>query len=89
MQSEEARLQLEQLLAFSEAENPPAPSSMRVTIEINDPLELAKREQPLTKYLSQLAPELIVRKVYEQVASEVESGLKEKSVNASVSIEKR
>lgn len=87
-QSELARNQLEQLIAFPGSEKAPYTPNMRVMIEIHDPLELAKREQPLTKYLSQLAPDLIIKKVYEQVASEVEIGLKEKNVNAAVSIDK-
>ena len=87
-QSELARSQLEKLISAPGSENEPYTPNMRVMIEILDPLELAKREQPMTKYLSQLAPELIIKKVYEQVASEVETGLKEKNVNAAVTINK-
>ncbi|MFD2229225.1 hypothetical protein [Alkalimarinus sediminis] len=87
-QSELARSQLEKMITFEELNNAPYTPKMRVMIEIHDPLELAKREQPLTKYLSQLAPELIIKKVYEQVAAEIEEGLKEKQVNAAITIDK-
>lgn len=88
LKSEQARSQLEELIAFPNSEKASYVPNMRVMIEIHDPLELAKREQPLTKYLSQVAPELIVKKVYEQVASEIETGLKEKNVNAIITIDK-
>lgn len=87
-QSELARNQLEQMVAFPHVDKTSYTPNLRVMIEIHDPLELAKREKPLTKYLSQLAPELIIKKVYEQVAAEIETGLKEKQVNAAITIDK-
>lgn len=87
-QSEQLRHQLEQLIALPDSEKVPNITNTRIVVEIHNPLELAKREQPLTKYLSQLAPELIIKKVYEQVASEIESGLNEKNVSAAVTIDK-
>ncbi|UZE97115.1 hypothetical protein [Alkalimarinus alittae] len=88
IQSEQARSQLEQLLALPSSVSEPYTPSMKLIIEIDDPIGLAKREQPLTKYLSQVAPELIIKKVYEQVASEVAAGLEEKNVDASVTVTK-
>ena len=88
LESEQTRAQLEQLLAASDSELEAYIPNTKVIIEINDPIELAKREQPLTKYLSQVAPELIIKKVYEQIARELESGLKEKNVSAIVTVDK-
>lgn len=93
-ESEQARRHLEELIEFpaatkakvaQEANRP----STQLVIEINDPVGLAKREQPFTKYLSQVAPDLIIKKVYEQVASEVALGLKEKQVDATITITKQ
>ncbi len=91
IQSEKARLQLESGLKFNAKEDSPSTTypNMRVIVEISDPIALAKREQPLTRYVSQLAPDLIIQKVYEQVANEIATGLKEKQVAAQTTIEVR
>ncbi len=90
-QTESARQQLETLLQLKPKDNnlSLSPQRMRVVVEISTPLELAKREQPLTKYLGKLAPELIIKKVYEQVSDEISRGLKEKKVDAKITIETR
>jgi len=91
IKSEDARLEIETLLKLDSDKNIPTIPypAMRITIEITDPIGLAKREQPFTKYLSQLTPTLIIKKVYEQVASEVEAGLKDQHVDAEINIETR
>lgn len=88
IQSEQAQNQLEKLLDIPGSASEPYSPGIKLMIEIHDPVELAKREQPLSKYLSQVAPELIIKKVYEQVASEVASGLKDKHVDATITIAK-
>jgi hypothetical protein len=90
-QTENARQQLETLLQFKSEHNNSSllPQRMRLVVEISTPLELAKREQPLTKYLGKIAPELIVKKVYEQVSGEIFRGLQEKKVDAKITIETR
>ena len=96
IKSEEARREIETLLKFDAEKNAikqgqlaiPYPT-LRISIEITDPIGLARREQPFTKYLSQVSPNLIIKKVYEQVAKEVEEGLKEQHVDAEIKIETR
>ena len=91
IKSEEARIEIETLLKIDPEKDDsltPYPA-MRIAIEITDPLGLARREQPFTKYLSQITPSLIIKKVYEQVAAEVEAGLKERHVDSEINIETR
>ena len=87
-ESEQARGELEKQLSISSSGLESYIPKMKVMVEIDDPIELARREKPLTKYLSQVAPELIIKKVYEQIAYELEAGLKEKNVNATVTVDK-
>ena len=96
IKSEEARIEIETLLKFDTENNATEQnesatpySTMKISIQITDPIGLAKREQPFTKYLSQVSPNLIIKKVYEQVAKEVETGLKERHVDAEIMIETR
>ena len=94
IESEEARIEIERLLKFNIdnnviKESESLYSSMNISIQITDPIGLAKREQPFTKYLSQITPSLIVKKVYEQVAKEIEVGLKERHVDVKMNIETR
>lgn len=87
IKTEETRIEIEALLKF---ESLPTPDPvMRISIEITDPIGLAHKEQPFTKYLSQLTPTLIIKKVYEQVADEVKAGLQERHVNSVINIETR
>ena len=94
VKSEEARIEIEQRLKLNIERNEIKQSeslysSMKISIEIKDPIGLAKREQPFTKYLSQITPSLIINKVYAQVAKEIEVGLKERHVDIKINIEKR
>jgi len=91
IKSEQARIEIETLLKIdTEKDDSPNPyPAMRIAIEITDPIGLARREQPFTKYLSQVTPSLIIKKVYEQVATEVEAGLKERHVDSEINIETR
>ena len=91
IKSEEARIEIETLLKIDpEKDDSPTPyPAMRISIEITDPIGLARREQPFTKYLSQITPSMIIKKVYEQVAAEVEAGLKERHVDSEINIETR
>lgn len=94
IKSEEARIEIEKRLKINIEKNEIKQSealysSMKISIEIKDPISLAKREQPFTKYLSQITPSLIINKVYEQVAKEIEVGLKERHVDVKINIEKR
>jgi len=91
IKSEEARIEIETLLKIApKKDDSPTPyPAMRISIEITDPIGLARREQPFTKYLSQITPSMIIKKVYEQVAAEVEAGLKERHVDSEINIETR
>jgi hypothetical protein len=91
IKSEEARIEIETLLKIDteKDDSPTSYPAMRITIGITDPIGLARREQPFTKYLSQITPSLIIKKVYEQVAAEAETGLKERHVDAVINIEMR
>ncbi len=94
IKSEEARIEIEGLLKLNIEKNEIKQSeslysSMNISIQITDPIGLAKREQPFTKYLSQITPSLIIKKVYEQVAKEIEVGLKERHVEVKMNIETR
>lgn len=61
---------------------------MLVTIEVKDPISLAKRESYLGKLASTWIPDLVILKVYEQVQKETIEELKRKNVDAKVNIVK-
>ncbi|MCP5170243.1 MAG: hypothetical protein H6999_10885 [Hahellaceae bacterium] len=61
--------------------------AMRLSIKVNNPMVLAKRESKAAKFVGDLLPDLIEQKVYEQVRDEIAVGLKEKDVDAEIKIE--
>lgn len=59
---------------------------MLVTIEVKDPIGLARRESYIGKIASDWLPDLVKQKVYEQVRKETIEELKRKNVDAKVNI---
>jgi hypothetical protein len=59
---------------------------MRMLVEVKDPIALAHRESPLAKLASGTAPNVVTKKVYEQVVAQTRQQLKDKNVEAEVSI---
>jgi hypothetical protein len=60
--------------------------SMRVVIEIKNPIELAHRESGMAKIASPTAPNLVIKKVYEQVLQQTKDQLRARNVDAEVSL---
>lgn len=59
---------------------------IRMMVEVKNPIELAHRESPVSKLASGTAPNLVIKKVYEQVVARTKEQLREKNVEAEVSI---
>lgn len=59
---------------------------IRMLVEVKNPIELAHRESPLAKAASGTAPNLVIKKVYEQVVAQTRQQLKSKNVDAEVSL---
>lgn len=59
---------------------------MRMLVEVKNPIELAHRESGLAKLASDTAPNLVIKKVYEQVVAQTRAQLREKNVEADVSV---
>lgn len=59
---------------------------IRMLVEVKDPIALAHRESPLAKLASDTAPNLVTKKVYEQVVAQTRQQLKDRNVDAEVSI---
>jgi len=59
---------------------------MRMVVEIKDPIALAHRESAIAKIASPTAPNLVVKKVYEQVMEETRERLAKRNVDASVKL---
>lgn len=59
---------------------------IRMLVEVKDPIRLAHRESPLAKIASPTAPNLVTKKVYEQVMQETRDQLKSRDVEANVSL---
>lgn len=59
---------------------------IRMVVEIKDPIALAHRESRLAKLASGTAPNLVIKKVYEQVVAETREQMKGKKVDANISI---
>jgi hypothetical protein len=60
---------------------------MLVTIEVNDPLTLAKRESSIARAVGDMVPFMVKHFVYQQVARETIEELKRKNVDAKVKIQ--
>lgn len=59
---------------------------IRMVVEVKNPIELAHRESPMAKLASGTAPNLVIKKVYEQVVAQTKTQLKSKNVEAEVSL---
>ncbi len=59
---------------------------IRMLVEVKNPIELAHRESPVAKLASGTAPNLVTKKVYEQVVAQTREQLKSKNVDAEVSL---
>jgi len=59
---------------------------IRMLVEVKNPIALAHRESPVSKLASGTAPNLVIKKVYEQVVAQTKEQLREKNVEADVSI---
>ena len=59
---------------------------IRMLVEVKDPIRLAHRKSPLAKIASPTAPNLVAKKVYEQVMQETREQLKGREVEANVSL---
>jgi hypothetical protein len=59
---------------------------IRMLVEVKNPIALAHRESPVSKLASGAAPNLVIKKVYEQVVAQTKDQLREKNVDADVSI---
>lgn len=59
---------------------------IRMIVEVKNPIQLAHRESPVSKLASGTAPNLVIKKVYEQVVAQTKDQLREKNVEAEVSI---
>ena len=59
---------------------------IRMLVEVKNPIALAHRESPVAKLASGTAPNLVIKKVYEQVVAQTKDQLREKNVEAEVSI---
>jgi hypothetical protein len=59
---------------------------IRMLVEVKNPIALAHRESPVSKLASGTAPNLVIKKVYEQVVAQTKDQLSEKNVEAEVSI---
>lgn len=94
-------LSLRQALVLAEAERaelralmgqrgdggmPTAEPYIRMIVEVKNPIELAHRESPVAKIASGTAPNLVIKKVYEQVVAQTKDELKQKNVDADVRI---
>ncbi len=85
-----AELELAELKSLtgksSSTENAQAEPYIRMLVEVKNPIELAHRESPISKLASGTAPNLVIKKVYEQVVAQTKDQLREKNVEADVSI---
>lgn len=59
---------------------------MRVTIEVKDPIKLAKEKSFIGKLIGDMAPALIKKRVYEEVQKEAILELKKQNVESKVDI---
>ncbi len=59
---------------------------IRMVVEVKNPIELAHRESGMAKLASGTAPNLVIKKVYEQVVAQTKTQLKSKNVDAEVSL---
>lgn len=59
---------------------------IRMVVEVKNPIELAHRESPVARLASGTAPNLVIKKVYEQVVAQTKAQLKSKNVEAEVSL---
>ena len=58
----------------------------QLAIEIVDPIEIAKRESALARYVNRIVPDLLTREVYKQVQSELSLALKERGIETNMRI---
>lgn len=59
---------------------------IRMVVEIKDPIALAHRESSLAKMASGTAPNLVIKKVYEQVVAETRERFESRKIEAVVSL---
>ncbi len=59
---------------------------IRMVVEVTNPIEVAHRESGLAKLVSNTAPNVVIRKVYERVVRETIEEMKKKNVEANVSL---
>lgn len=59
---------------------------IRMVVEVLNPIEVAHRESSLAKLVSNTAPNVVVKKVYERVVRETIEEMKKKNVEANVSL---
>ncbi|HNE21171.1 MAG TPA: hypothetical protein PLF85_15725 [Turneriella sp.] len=79
--------ELRRLAAAGDTARPAGETPLiRMLVEVKDPIALAHRESPLAKLASGTAPNLVTKKVYEQVVAQTRQQLKDKNVDAEVSI---
>ncbi len=85
-----AEAELAEVRRLAAAGDTPRPAGeapfIRMLVEVKNPVELAHRESPLAKLASGTAPNLVTKKVYEQVVEQTRQQLKDKNVEAEVSI---
>ena len=59
----------------------------RMVVEVSDPLGLAQRESKLAGLIKNTAPDIVIRKVYDQVVERTIKQLKSEDVEANVKLE--
>ncbi|MFO1479432.1 MAG: hypothetical protein U1F40_04435 [Turneriella sp.] len=79
--------ELRRLTVGGEATRPAGDAPfIRMLVEVKEPIALANRESSLAKLASGTAPNVVTKKVYEQVVAQTRQQLKDKNVDAEVSI---
>lgn len=58
----------------------------RISIEIIDPIALANRESKLARIATGIAPDFVTKEVYKQVRKEIILIMKERGVDANVTL---
>lgn len=74
-------------LEQNKSKSQPGNLRYRMVVEVSDPLGVAQRESKLAGLIKNTAPDIVIRKVYDQVVERTIKQLKKEDVEADVKLE--
>ena len=78
---------VQQLCLQNKSKSQPGNLRYRMVVEVSDPLGVAQRESKLAGLIKNTAPDIVIRKVYDQVVERTIKQLKKEDVEADVKLE--